>query len=178
VQEIIIRKTIKGDAEQVVKLSNAVVRSAYAHIMPQEIFDFNDANINEKIERIKKQEFNINGNINLVAVDCDKDKITAFANAKTLSNYEYYSNLGYADLWSIYIASEYQRQGLGKKLFDNTASELKKQGCLKMIIGVLKENLQARKAYEKWGGRLDAHEKFYEKMGYKFPEVFYIFDIQ
>jgi hypothetical protein len=67
--------------------------------------------------------------------------------------------------------------GLCRRLFDMVVSELKKQGCTKMVIGVLKENLQGRNAYEKWGGTLDTYEIYYEKVEYRFPEVFYVFDI-
>jgi ribosomal protein S18 acetylase RimI-like enzyme len=78
---------------------------------------------------------NINGNINFVATD--GDKIIALVNASTLSYYEHYKELGYADLLAIYISPEYQRLGLGRRLFDMAVSELKRQGCTKMVIGVL-----------------------------------------
>lgn len=175
VQNIKIRKAVKSDWEQIFKLTLTVWRIAYAHIMPQEIFDWREKSSAETLEKRKDIEPNTSDHFSFVAeVD---NKIVAFALAKTVSNYEHYKELNCSDLYAIYIDPKYQRIGLGRKLFDLVVSEFKKVGSAKMVIGVLKENLQARKAYEKWGGVLDTYESYYTKLEYKFSEVFYIFNL-
>jgi hypothetical protein len=42
---------------------------------------------------------------------------------------------------------------------------------------VFKENTQARKAYEKWGGKLDEGEGKYERGSFTAPLVYYVFDL-
>ena len=41
----------------------------------------------------------------------------------------------------------------------------------------MQDNKQARKAYEKWGGKLDAYSQPYVKEGKEYVEVFYTFDL-
>ena len=171
-KNIIIRKTEETDAEQYVKLHMKVWRSAYGHFMPEEIFTDNETKMNERISNFRNRM----GEIDYVATD--GEKIIAFVVGKSISQYEHYEKLGYSELTGIYIDPDYQHIGLGKKLFDLIVSELRKLGKTKMVIGVLKDNLQARKAYEKWGCELDTYEKPFEKMGHVFPEVFYIFNLQ
>jgi Acetyltransferases len=144
--------------------------------MPREVFDFIDAKINEKVERELGREPNTDNRISLAAVD--GNKLVAIAVGATESGYERYKKQDCADLMAIYIDPLYQHLGLGKKLFDKVVDFFKKQGCTKMVIGVLKENIQARKAYEKWGGQLDEnYEGFHETLGKKYPVVFYLYDL-
>jgi ribosomal protein S18 acetylase RimI-like enzyme len=172
---IVIRKTTIADIDQTVRLGNKVWRAAYAHIMSPEVFDARDAKADEKIKQAKEIGVNMSGRIDYVAVD--GNKVVAFAIGTTESGYENYK--GHADLMAIYINPEYQRFGLGRKLFDKVVAFFKKEGCKMMVIGVLKENTQARKAYEKWGGKLDAYEtQWKEKVtGLSFPEVFYTYNL-
>lgn len=172
-KKITIRKTTIDDIEQTVKLSNVVWRITYAHILPQEIFDERDAKTEEKILKAKKTGVNVNGRVDYVALD--GGKVVAFVAGKTESDYEYYK--GYADLMAIYIDPAYQHLGIGKKLFDKVAAFFKNQGFKRMVIGVLKENHQARKAYEKWGGKLDNYEMPFVRLDCTTTEVFYIYNL-
>ncbi|MCL2228510.1 MAG: GNAT family N-acetyltransferase [Firmicutes bacterium] len=177
-ENVQIRKTRQSDIEQNILLGAKVQTSAFSHIFPREIIDLiNDPeNIKKKIEQTQNEDLNKNGNVNFVAVV--GARVVAFANATITSGYEHYKKLGYADLWSIYIDPEFQHLGVGKKLFDMVVVELGKLGATKMIIGVLRDNVKARAAYEKWGGKLDTeYETFYEKFGHKFPEIFYTVNI-
>ena len=173
--QIKIRKTAVDDIEEGFRLVNRIWRIAYAHIMPKEIFDQRDAALDEKIKKAKEAGVNKDGRIDYVAVD--GDRIVAIVKGTSVSGYKRYRNMDYADLTAVYIDPEYQRQGLGKKLFDKVVEFFKSQGRTRMTIGVLKENHAARKAYEKWGGRLDGYEKYFVKQGHSFPEVFYLYDL-
>jgi|GEM_PF-133515 len=174
-QTISIRKATKSDWEQIFKLSTRVWRSAYSHIMPQEIFTHREETLYDTLEKRKNIEPNTNDHFAFVAED--KNKIVAFALAQTISNYAHYKELAHSDLYAIYVDKNYQHKGLGKRLFDLIVAKLKKTGSKKMVIGVLKDNLQARRAYEKWGGELDDYESYYKKLNHKFKEVFYLYDL-
>ena len=47
-----------------------------------------------------------------------------------------------------------------------------------MIIWCLEKNKNARRFYEKMGGKLINDEKYFEKEGKKYREVGYVFDIK
>ena len=73
------------------------------------------------------------------------------------SSYEHFSM--YADLTALYIDPRFQGCGIGHKfreLFEDWAI---KNGASKYVIGVLKDNLKARKVYESWGGKLSEFEE-------------------
>lgn len=172
---MLIRRTEIADALEWVRLKNTVWKSAYKDIFPLEVFEEQKSKELEKAERFKQNFNGPNGTIGYVAVD--NGKIVALADATIISYYDYYKNLGYADLGALYILPEYQHIGLGKKLFDKVVAEFKSHGCDKMVIGVLKDNVQARHAYEKWGGVLDNHKEMFVKLNKRYAEVFYLFDL-
>lgn len=164
------------DAEEWVRLKNTVWRTAYCHIMPIEVFDEQDHNFPNKVAQFRERRLNENGHIGYVVED--EGRIVALADATRVSFYEYYKGLGYADLGAMYMLPEYQRQGLGKILFDRIVDEFKSMGATTMVIGVLKDNTRARQAYEKWGGVLDSHKEKFKKLDREYDEVFYIFDLR
>lgn len=92
------------------------------------------------------------------------------------SNYEYFND-EYADLVGLYIDSTFQGKGIGgsfKKKFEELA---KKNGASKYVIGVLKDNKNARNVYEAWGGKLSTYEQDFYKLGIAYKEVFYIYEL-
>ena len=92
------------------------------------------------------------------------------------SSYEYFS-YEYADLIALYIDPKFQGNGIGtsfRKIFEKWAKE---NGDSKYVIGVLKDNLKARKVYESWGGKLSEHEQDFVKLDIGYPEVFYLYDL-
>ena len=173
---MLIRKTEINDALKWVRLKNTVWKSAYKDIFPPEVFEEQKSMESTKVERFKQNLNGPNGTIGYVAID--NGKLVALADATIISYYNYYKDLGYADLGALYILPEYQHMGLGKMLFDKVVDDFRSHGCEKMVIGVLKDNLQARRAYEKWGGVLDNHEEKFVKLGVGYSEVFYIFNLK
>ncbi len=78
---------------------------------------------------------------------------------------------------ALYIHPDFQHLGIGRALFDAFVKEIKKKGISKFVIGVLKDNKQARKAYEKWCGRLDKYSQPFVVNETNYAEVFYIYDL-
>ena len=94
-----------------------------------------------------------------------------------LSHYEHFGKMGYADLGAIYIHPDYQGLGIGSKLKQIFIDWAKSNGATKFVIGVLKDNHNARKIYEKWGGKLDEYTQPFVKLGVEYDEVFYTYDL-
>lgn len=169
-----IRKLELSDAEQYVVLHNLVWKSAYNHIFPKEVFEDRDKRTKEKIENFHNL-VNAPNEIGYVAEV--NNKIVGFMNATILSNYEHFKDLGYAELMGLYIHPDYQNKGIGSSFKQIFVDWAKAQGATKFVIGVLHDNFNARKVYEKWGGKLDSYTQPFVKLGVEYKEVFYTFKI-
>lgn len=173
--EILIRKVKPNDAKEYVNLINLVWRSAYKHIFPENVFVELEKKSNERIKNFLDNFYTDNTRMCYVA---EIDGVIVGAIYGTIkSTYDYYEEKGFADLVSLYIKDEYQGMGIGNKLKDIFINWAKENGAKKFVIGVLKENTNARKVYEKWGGKLDSHEQLFYKLGIGYDEVFYIYDL-
>jgi len=172
---VTIRKTKQSDIPQIAKILLCAYQAVYSGKFS---IEFLRESVTKQTEHWEKRKFNTNGSLHYVAIH--ENKVIAFIIGKTpeASSLEYYSANGYAELMSISILPEYQHKGLGKMLFEFIAKKFRKLGFSKMVVGTHKDNYQARKAYEKWGGILDtAYEKTSESLGHTFTEVFYIYEL-
>jgi len=174
-KSIIIRKTRKSDIGRLAEILLYAFQTVYANKISDEALR---ESVSMQMENYKTRKFNTNGSIHYVATH--ENKVVAFVIGKAAeaSKLEHYKTRGYAELMSISIAPEYQRKGVGEMLFDFIVKKFKELGYTKMVIGTNKDNLPARRAYEKWGCVLDTeYEKPFETCGHTFTEVFYIYDL-
>ena len=172
---VLIRKAIAEDAEQYIRLKNLVWRNAYKDIFPEEVFLEMESKFAEKVEKFPSVFVNDNTKITCVAVS--DGEIVGLMHGALKSKYDYFAENGFADLIALYIKPEYQHNGIGQKLKDEFEKWARQNGAKKFVIGVLKDNKKARKAYEKWGGKLDSHEQQFIRLGVGYSEVFYTYDL-
>lgn len=81
------------------------------------------------------------------------------------------------ELYSIYLDSSKQGQGIGSALMKTGLDFLKEQGFKKATLWVLKTNLKAISFYEANGWKTDGAEKKDEKNGFVFEEIRYSIDL-
>jgi GNAT superfamily N-acetyltransferase len=174
--DIIIRKVKPEDAEQYLKLVCYVWRDAYKHIFPEEVFIERESLVPERVKSFDENFYN--DNTKLVYVAEDDGKIVGVIMARIDSGYEYFDKLGYADLEALYIHPDYQGKGIGSKFKKIFVDWLKENKATKYVIGVLKENTNARKVYEAWGGKLDEYNQPFVKLGVPYDEVFYTYIVE
>ena len=170
-----IRKVKPEDARDWFILGNKVWRDAYAHIFPEEVFIEKDNQVEEKAKTFTDKMKNDDKNIAYVA-EYDGEIIGIMCGSIN-SSYERF-NSDYADLIALYVDPKYQGLGIGssfKNIFEQWAIE---NGATQYVIGVLKDNIKARKVYESWGGKLSEFEEDFVKLGVGYPEVFYTYDLQ
>lgn len=170
-----IRKVKSEDARQWHILVNKVWRYAYGHIFPEEVFIERENKLEERVKDFDNKIYNDNKNIAYVA-EYD-GKIIGIMCGSINSSYEYF-NSEYADLISLYIDPKFHGCGIGrcfKEIFEQWAIE---NGASKYVIGVLKENINARRVYETWNGKISEYEQDFVKLGVGYPEVFYTYDLQ
>ena len=173
-QQVIIRPTKIEDAEQHVKLGILVWRDAYKHIFPEDVFVEKEKQAEEKIKNfdvVKNDDFHMSY---VAEVD---GKIIGFIFGRKISRYQYFGDMGYADLEALYIHPNYQGLGIANKLKHQFIVWAKNNNIKEYVIGVLKDNHKARKIYEKWGGKLDNHEQPFVKLGVGYDEVFYTYEL-
>ena len=175
-KNINIRKVKSEDAEQFIKLRNMVWRITYKDIFPEEVFLEKEARAEQEIKEFNQNFYNDNQVIAYVAVD--DGRIVGLLWGKRNSEYEYFNNLGYADLMAMYIHPDYQGKGIGGQFKQKFINWAKENGAQKYVIGVLKDNKPARIVYEAWGGKLSKHTQPFVKIGVGYEEVFYTYDLK
>ena len=169
-----IRKVKPDDARKWYILCNKVWRDAYAHIFPEKVFVERDNQLEEKAKTFTDKIKNDDKNIAYVA-EYDGE-IIGIMFGSINSPYEKF-NSDYADLIMLYVDPTFQGLGIGssfKNIFEQWAIE---NGATKYVIGVLRDNIKARKVYESWGGKLSEVEEDFVKLGVGYPEVFYTYDL-
>jgi len=78
------------------------------------------------------------------------------------------------EIYTLYLLEQYKHHGIGSMLFEQVHAHLVKHSLTPYIAWVLKENLIARRFYEKWGGELfqeqmvDIGGREYLEVGYEF----------
>ncbi|KHD34915.1 acetyltransferase [Clostridium acetobutylicum] len=96
-------------------------------------------------------------------------EIIGFASGETNKIEEKYDSI----LYTIYILKNYQRQGVGKRLFKVVADRLRSEGAENMVVWTFNEN-KSRGFYERLGGSLVDKKKIFKDKT-ELEEVAYIF---
>ena len=170
-----IRPYKKGDESQIVWLINNTWRSAYADIFPSEVFDERDRTADARIADFDDK---LKRNNRICYVADDNQKIVGVLIGSFNTDIEQYDCCGdVARIIALYIDEKYQRARIGKNLFDEFVKIIKQNKINKFVIGVLEENFKARKAYEKWGGKLTGYTEDFTIANVSRKEVFYEYDI-
>ena len=140
-----IRKATIEDAESITDIAINVWKTTYEKFFKPEVFV-------RREERRHDSENWWRGHLNDnhdVYVACEGDKVVAFMDFYKQCR----TNPKFAEVGSIYILKEYQKLGIGKKLFDKAFQLSKKYGQNKMMLNVLDGN-SALGFYEKMGGKV------------------------
>lgn len=169
-----IRKVKPEDAREWFIFGFKVWRDAYKDIFPEEVFVERESKLEEKVKSFDNKLQNNERSIAYVAEY--NGEIVGTMCGSISSSYNYFDK--YADLIGLYVDPRFQGLGIGtsfKNIFENWAID---NGATQYVIGVLKDNIKARKVYESWGGKLSKFEEDFVKLGVGYPEVFYTFDLQ
>ncbi len=71
----------------------------------------------------------------------------------------------------LFIAPEYWNRGVGRALCDAVCDHVRKHGADRIRLWTFDTNLQARRAYERWGFSLDGGTRQYNYEGVDLPQV-------
>ena len=140
-----IRDIKKEDIPQVVDIQISGWRTAYKGIIDDEYLE----NMNYE-ERIKMRQKDYK-EIGFIVAEHDNE-VVGFC--RYTDNMEKTPETPEVDceLRALYVKPELKHNGIGKKMFQYAVNEFKNIGKTKMVLWCLKDNVLARKFYEKMGG--------------------------
>ncbi|MFC5602287.1 GNAT family N-acetyltransferase [Sporosarcina koreensis] len=159
------REAVLGDEEGIARVHVDSWRTTYKGIVSDSVLQ----NLSYE-QRAENWRRGIGSNALYVAED-ESGSIVGFATGgkERSSNYE-----ADGELYAIYLLQEVQGQGIGKKLTQLIAQNLKKQGFTSMLVWVLEQN-PSKKFYESLGG-LPIDETMIDIGGEDFKEIAYYWD--
>ncbi len=157
------------DVEQVIRVQVQGWKESYQGIIDQAVLD----SMAYSEERVKRRKGFFLSNPTLRCfIALQGNKIIGFVDAGASRD----PFLGKGEVLAIYLLNEYKRQGIGKALWTAATDYLKQQQLVPYIVWGLKDNLPARKFYEKMGGQL-IHSKELEIGSKLYAEVCYGFEM-
>lgn len=161
----IIRLAVENDCKELSKLKKLVWETTYRGIYPDEKLDNYDY---EKNEETFRKIIN-NNDIELYVIESNGNIIGYMDYGKPSTPFRDYKQ----EIGLLYLLKDYQKKGIGKKLFLLAYSKMKNKGYNNFFVSCNKYNLQAQKFYESMGGKIvhvdeDAIDKSISKIKYHF----------
>ena len=162
---MIIRKAIENDAESIVNINIKGWVETYQGIFPDEFLKGLEQKKAESIEKCKNKISEY--------IVCEMDnKVVGFLRfGKNKKDY----NEKYAEVYALYVVSQYKKRGIGKKLLEYSFTKLKGTYDY-VLISTLQEN-SATKFYEKCGGR-EIGTCYFKLDNREYKENLYLFNLQ
>ena len=136
---IIIRKAEKEDVRQIAEICVEDWKTAYRGIIDSDFLNSLSVDKRYEIEINRYQYF---------TVAADADKILGYAWLQTTEE-----ETADCEIVALYVRYLYRKTGIGKLLLQHAVSYFREIGKKRMIVWCLKENDEARRFYEKTGGR-------------------------
>ncbi len=150
---MIIRKAEKKDIESIAKIGIATWRDAYKEIISDDYLS--SLSVEKRIAKFSEIFENPENFEEKFFVAEADDAIIGFAICgKIRENLQDIKG----ELYAIYVLPQFQKSGAGKALLACVNNFLKSQELWPMLVYVLKDNLKARKFYEKTGGKIVAEK--------------------
>jgi GNAT superfamily N-acetyltransferase len=142
----IIRRAESDDAASIAEVHVTSWKTTYAGIIPQKVLS--DLDQDERARRWRQIISDPEGRQSVFVVAMDNGQIIGFASAEAARGgdpaYE-------GEISAIYLLKEYQRLGIGRRLFLVAAQELAVRGVRSLLVRVLAANPSYR-FYETLGG--------------------------
>ncbi|MFO7797039.1 MAG: GNAT family N-acetyltransferase [Promethearchaeia archaeon] len=150
---MIIRDARRSDALDIAKIQVNTWKQAYKDIFPEEFLE--SRSYEEKVVANQKWLEDLQDTTRVFVAELDTKQIIGFA----VGGLERDNNPDYkGELWGIYISKNYQRKGIGTKLFERVVKHLLDMNINSMLVWVLKDN-PYRMFYEKLNGQMILEKK-------------------
>jgi ribosomal protein S18 acetylase RimI-like enzyme len=150
---IIVRNMNVDDAKEVARIHTDSWKETYKGIVPQDFLDSLD--VNKRAENWARGIQEEPSLIRLVAIF--QNEVVGFVCG--LNNRDNNNSSIQGELWAIYVDPRKCNRGIGKNLFSEFISKIKERNIHTIAVWVLEDNQNARKFYEKMGGKLAPYQK-------------------
>ena len=166
--DYIIRLANKNDCDELSKLKHTVWNETYRGIYSDEKID----NYDHKKYTDKFLGIINNPNVDLYVVE-DNNKLVGYMDyGKPFRPYKDYNQ----EIGLLYLLKDYQRKGIGTKLFNMAYNKIKEKGYKEFFISCNKYNINAQEFYKKMGGEIiDIDEDNIDK---SIPQVKFLYKIK
>ena len=139
-KQMIIRKATEEDARQIAEILVEDWKMAYRGIIDSSFLD--SMSVEERYQR-ELQRYQI-----YMVASVEKE-ILGFTWNETTADGE-----ADCEIIALYVRYAKRKSGIGRALFQNSVDLFRAAGRKKMIVWCLRENEEARKFYEKMGGKV------------------------
>ena len=154
--EIKIRRAEPRDSIRIAEIHIFGWRAAYRGIVSDKIL-FCELNVEDRINDFRQKN---ESSIHEIYVYEDNGIIKGFMKVGSCRNEDKKSSF---ELWGMYIDPLMKGNGIGTKLIKHCEQVAIERGCIENVLWVFKENLLARKFYEKNGYKTDGKEEIIDK---------------
>ncbi len=157
-----LRPATLADAVQIARVHTQSWRETYAHILSADYLAKLSVEDSEQRWRKNLSQPPSSGRFNFVAEDPQAGIVGFCSGGPFRADWDVPSDPALmqrlardydAEFYAAYILKSHQAQGLGRRMFQTVATELRARGFKSMLVWVLKEN-PACAYYEKMGGKL------------------------
>ena len=139
--QIVIRKATEADVGQIAEILVEDWKRAYRGIMDSAFLDAMSAEQRYPIELQRYQKY---------TVAADGQIILGYAWNEMIEE-----ETADCEIVALYVRYDRRKSGIGRMLFQNAMNSFRAAGKKTMIVWCLKENHEARKFYERMGGKAD-----------------------
>ena len=139
--QIVIRKATEADVGQIAEILVEDWKRAYRGIMDSAFLDAMSAEQRYPIELQRYQKY---------TVAADGQIILGYAWNEMIEE-----ETADCEIVALYVRYDRRKSGIGRMLFQNAMNSFRAAGKKTMIVWCLKENQEARKFYERTGGKMD-----------------------
>lgn len=138
-----IRAATSADADAIAQVHYAAWNESYRGLLPDELIDA------RTLETRRRQWHDLLDRDDRITVVADtQDGVLGFSSALVLAP----PVDGFcAYLQTLYLVSAAKRQGVGSALLGAVATSLSQRSCTNLVLRVVRENLSARRFYERLG---------------------------
>ena len=139
--QIVIRKATEADVRQIAEILVEDWKRAYRGIMDSAFLDAMSVEQRYPIEVQRYQKY---------MVATDGQEILGYAWNEMMAE-----ETADCEIVALYVRYDRRKSGIGRMLFQNAMDSFRTAGKKTMIVWCLKENHEARKFYERMGGKAD-----------------------
>ena len=139
--QIVIRKATEADVRQIAEILVEDWKRAYRGIMDSAFLDAMSVEQRYPIELRRYQKY---------MVAADGQEILGYAWNEMIEE-----ESADCEIVALYVRYDRRKSGIGRMLFQNAMDSFRAVGKKTMIVWCLKENHEARKFYERMGGKAD-----------------------